>query len=108
MRIPVDVLVLIDRSWSMLGMVQYEGEQDDWSGDKHKLPNTKIAVTRLIEALTDERDRVAVASFCEQYSLLRSLTSDFQSCRSALHSIDGGYGTALYKSMYLAAGDLEN
>ena len=48
----------------MLGMVQYEDEQDEWSGDRSKLPNTKEAAIRIIQSLDPSCDLVGVASFC--------------------------------------------
>lgn len=105
-RIPIDLLVLIDRSWSMLGMVQHERVCDAWTGDSSKLPNAKQAAIRLIQSLNPTHDTAGVASFCDGYSLLQRLTSDFQSCFDAIGRIDGGNGTSLYQSMYLAIEDL--
>ena len=98
-RIAVDVMVLIDCSWSMLGM----RDDDDWSGDKLKLPRTKEATTLLIHTLNPQYDRVGVARFWEKYQLLQSLTSDFSACCNEIEGIEGGFGTGLYRAMAFAA-----
>ena len=90
----------------MLGLVQRERGSGEWTGDRSKLPNAKQAAIRLIHSLDPTHDAVGVASFCESYSLLQRLTSDFQSCAHAIGRIEGGCGTSLYQSMYLAIEDL--
>ena len=97
-RMAVDLIILIDCSWSMLGMK----DDNDWSGDKNKLPYTKVACINVIRSLNSGFDRIGIARFWEKYQLLVSLTNDFGLCEKYIRGIEGGSGTGLYRAMAYA------
>jgi Mg-chelatase subunit ChlD len=94
-RLAVDLIILMDCSWSMLGMLS----DNSWNGDKEKLPKSKQAAISLINSLNQRFDRVGVARFWDGYELLCPLTADFQKCKQNINRIEGAGGTALFKAI---------
>lgn len=93
--IPIDLFILIDCSWSMLGMMS----DGNWNGDKEKLSKAKEATINVVQSLNPNYDHVGVARFWEKYQCLTGLTSDFNKCVKLIGGIKGGGGTGLYRAI---------
>ena len=98
-RLAADVLILLDCSYSMVGMYT-----DPYpTGDATKLPCAKAAALELINSLNPEFDRAGVVSFCAQVRVLCRLTHDFETCVEAVRGIEPGFKTSLYRAMEASA-----
>ncbi|MDD4351758.1 MAG: VWA domain-containing protein [Candidatus Gracilibacteria bacterium] len=98
-RAAIDLLILIDCSWSMGGL----REDGTWTGDKNKLKNTKASSINVIDSLDPNHDRVGVAKFWEKYQLLTGLTSNFDHCKRLINGIELDNATGLYRAIGFAA-----
>ena len=74
-RLPVDVMLIIDRSSSM-------------SGDK--LTATKAAAAAFVNLLDDSKDRVGLVSYGTSATLNIGLTSDFDAVKAAINALSTG------------------
>lgn len=99
LRAAIDLFILIDCSPSMEGL----RSDGSWDGDKMKLINTQHSAINVLRTLHPNYDRVAVASFWEDYELHSSFTNDFQHCANEIAGIETESGTSLYKAMCKAA-----
>ena len=107
-RLAVDLVILIDRSWSMFGMGADQSSdtpRERWTGDPLKMPRAQEAAVQLIRSLNPQYDRVGISQFCEEYKCVQHLTHDFDSCVLAVRSIRGCSCSSLWAAMAKAAAE---
>lgn len=95
--VPNDVVLVIDRSGSMRG---------DPDGDGNtKLDDVKRAATGFVNRLTDN-DHVGLVSFNESASLDEQLTSDHSNVETAINGLSAGGSTNIGQAVDTAHGEL--
>ena len=89
-RIPLDVMVVLDTSISMV----------------RKLPLVQRAATTFVHTLKSE-DRAAIVLFNDSVRIAQPLTRDTDSLESAIENARARGSTALYEAIYVAQHELE-
>ncbi|MCK4669151.1 peptidase C39 family protein [Candidatus Bathyarchaeota archaeon] len=95
--VPVDVVLVLDRSGSMGGTI----------GDKTKMQGAKDSAIGVVNSLMP-LDRVAVVSFSSYGTTNVHLTNDFEYAKAEIQKINAGGMTSFGAGMSLALNELES
>ncbi|MCO6452946.1 MAG: VWA domain-containing protein, partial [Caldilineales bacterium] len=97
-RVPLDVMLVIDRSGSM--------DNYGSSGTPQPISDTKAAAKLLVDQLDSSMDRVGLVDYYEWATLKHSLSSNFGSVKSSIDNISVGGWTNIADGIFDAQAHL--
>jgi len=101
---PIDVMLIIDRSGSMLWNTptQYVSGQGP-----RRIDSAKAAATTFVESMRSGNNQVGLVSFASSTTLDRSLTNDFDLVESDISHLSATGATQMRRALYEAITDVD-
>jgi hypothetical protein len=104
-RKPIDVVLIIDRSGSMLWNTA--DSYDPGSSNPRRITSAKAAAITFVEAMKAGNNQVGLVSFASSTTTDRSLTNDFNGVQTSINALSATGATQMRRAIYEAVTDVD-
>jgi hypothetical protein len=104
-KLPIDVVLIIDKSGSMLWNTPTY--YDAGSSNPQRITSAKNAAKTFVTAMDDPNNRVGLVSFASTTSTDRTLTTDFTGVKSSINGLTATGATQMRRALYEGITDVD-
>jgi hypothetical protein len=104
-KLPIDVVLIIDRSGSMLWNTPTY--YDAGSSNPRRITSAKNAAKTFVTAMDDPNNQVGLVSFASTTTTDRTLTTDFTGVKSSIDGLTANGATQMRRALYEGITDVD-